>query len=107
MRIKIGYLHIDLKEVAMIDESDEFKLIFYLKSGAKIEKEINKIDPYKELNFRSITTTKEVRDSEVAVNLPKGIRAYRKEDVMKVLNKEKLAWDDMKKEILKKWGSCK
>ena len=27
MRIKIGYLHIDLKEVAMIDESDEFKLV--------------------------------------------------------------------------------
>ena len=107
MRIKIGYLHIDLREVAMIDESDEFKLVFYLKSGAKIEKEINKIDPYKELNFRSITTTKEARDSELVISSPKGLRAYRKEDVMKELDKEKFAWDDMKKEILKKWGSCK
>lgn len=104
MKIKSGYLHIDLSEVAMIDESDEFKLVFHLKSGTKIEKEIPKIDPYKELNFRSITNQKDARQSELVVSSPKGLRAYSKRDVMEILDKEKLAWDEMKKEILLKWG---
>lgn len=104
-KVNIQGFYIDLSKVASIDTSeDEFKITLYLDSGVKIEKEIPKIDPYKNLEFRPLNKPKDKRDTELVMSTDTGFKAYRKEDVKAVLDKEKAIWDGFKDEILKKWG---
>lgn len=104
MKTNINGYYIDLSEVVLIDTTlDEFKIVLVLKNGVKIEKSINKIDPYAELEYRAINNKKDVRSTEIVVQIDGITKAYRKEDVMKVLDREKIAWDNYKKELIKKW----
>lgn len=99
----IGNSHIDLCEVAYIDDSEEFKIEFLLKSGLKIQKEIEKIDPYTNLSFRVISKKEQSSKSELVVKIDNELRAYSKIEVMKVLDDEKEKWNNLKQQIIEKW----
>lgn len=104
-KVNFRGFYVDLSKVVAIDTAEnEFKITLHLDSGIKVEKEIPKIDPYKDLKHRTLKNPKDKRSDEMVVDMNSALRAYLKSDVREVLDREKEVWDEFKKEIIRKWG---